>query len=146
MTAIKSTYNKAMATSVTVSGPAKQHFSGMFEGMAQRLQNMVVITDSMIDEYKNALHSIRGSMELDDLKKSELIMELMPKLDKLNTSVLKQLNFLTSQLEQVTMEQKKMVWDDNKLKEEMDRLQPIRLEILEDQGKIAIVDRSLLDK
>lgn len=143
MNAIKNTYNKAMATSITISGPAQQHFTGMFDSMAKRLNSMVKITDVMVQEFTDALETIKKSNELSDLEKSEVIMELMPKLDKLNTTTIKQLNFLSSQMEQVTIEQKKLIWDDNKLKEEMDRLQPIRLQLLEDEGKIAIIDRSL---
>ncbi len=142
---LKNTYNKLMATSITYSGPAKQHFDGLFDGMAERLENMILITDSMIGEYGAILEKIRNSEEINDLKKSELIMELVPKLDKLNTTVMKQLEFLSNQLEQVTVEQKKLVWDDTKLKEEMDRLMPLQLESLEDEGKIAIIDRSILN-
>lgn len=145
MTAVKKAYNKAMATSITISGPAHQHFDNMFDSMAKRLGSMIKITDVMIQEFNSSLEIIKESNELSDLEKSDIIMELMPKLDKLNTTTIKQLNFLSSQMEQVTIEQKKLVWDDNKLKEEMDKLQPIRLQLLEESGKIAIVDRSLLD-
>jgi len=145
MSALKNTYNKAIATSVTISGPEKQHFNGMFEGMANRLNNMILITDSMIKEYNKMLNLIRESEEIDDIKKSALIMDLTPKLDKLNNTLMKQLNFLVSQMAQVTIQQQKLIWDDNKLKLEMDKLQPLRLQILEEENKIAIIDRTLLE-
>lgn len=145
MTAIKNSYNKAMATSIKVSGPAQQHFEGMFEGMSKRLNNVVTVTDDMIKRFNSALETIQESYDLSDLEKAERIMELTPKLDKLNTAVIKQLAFLSSQMSHVTLEQKKMQWDDNRVKNELDRLQPIRLQILEEDGKIAIIDRTLLE-
>ena len=146
MTAIKNTYNKTMATSITVSGNDTQQFNGLIEGMAKRLNRMQVVTDKMIFQIEKALELFESSDELTDLKKAEMILELAPKIDKMNSSVIKQLNFLNTQLKQITIKQESMVWDDNRVKNEMDKLQPLRLQILEEDGKIAIIDRSLLDE
>lgn len=146
MSAIKGSYNKTIAMSIKISGPAQQHFSDMFPKMAERLNNITIITDTLADELKNAIHSIRSARDLDPLQKTEAIMELVPRLDKINTSIMKQLTFVSSQMNQITIEQKKSMWDDNKLKIEMDRMQPLRLQILEDEEKIAVIDRSLLEQ
>lgn len=144
MSALKQSYNKTLATSISVFGPEKDHFKDLYKGMAKRLDRMQVVTDSMVLELEKALNLFQTSCELNDLERADLILELAPKIDKLNTSVIKQLNFLSSQLKQVTISQQGMVYNDEKVKEEMDRLQPIRLQILEENGEIAIINRNLI--
>lgn len=144
MTALRTAYNKAQATSITISGPAQQKFGDFFDGMSKRLERIQTTTDLMQKWLEDTIRFYESSCDLSDIERHEKIMELSPKLDKISTTIMKQLNFVSNQMEQVTLEQQKMVWDSNRLKEEMDKLQPIRLQILEDEGEIAIINRGLL--
>lgn len=145
LSAIKKVYNEQMAISVTISGPAQKHFSEFAKGMTNRLSKITTITDVLADEMESLINMIKDNKEVDAFKKGEALLKIIPYADKLTNSFMKQLQFITSQLDQVKIEQKKMIWDETKVHDKVQECFPAMLKLLEDENKIAIIDRTLLD-
>ena len=145
MNAIKKVYDEQIATSVTISGPAQKHFAEFAKGMTNRLSKITTITDVLANEMESLIKMIKDNTEVDEFKKGEALMKIIPYADKLTNSFMKQLQFIASQLDQVKIEQKKIQWDESKVHEKITECFPKMLKMLEDENKIAIIDRTLLE-
>lgn len=145
LSALKNCYNTCIAKSITISGPEKNYLEGAAENMGKRLDVIMSITDEMAIELKKALNKIRENEKLDSQKKIAMTMALINYNDKLTNSFIKQLNFVASQLKQITIKKNEIQWDETKLYEEIQKSVPSLLSMLEEENKIAVIDRSLLE-
>lgn len=149
LTAIKNTYNKAIATSVTITGPKNNPLKKFADSMSTRLDNIMAISDVLAEELQRVVDWLRQADELEPVQRMNVLGNVIRTLESLNNSFMKQLNLVSSQLDQVKVEQTKQVWSEDKVHEELNKLLPIILKDLEEPDehgnqRIAIIDRSII--
>ena len=151
ISALRTAYNKAVATSITVSGPKNNPLKKFANSMSTRLDNIMSISDVLATELQKCVEWIKGADELEPVQRMNLLGNVIRTTESLNNSFIKQLNLVASQLEQVNIEQKKIQWDEAKVHEELNKLLPNLLKVLEEPDengnqRIMIIDRSLINE
>lgn len=151
ITALKTAYNRAMATSITVSGPKTNALEGLLDGLAQRLENSIKITNILNKELQKSVDWLANCEELDPIQRMNLIANVTKTQESLSKTNIQQSELILSQIQQVSVEQKKMQWDEAKVHEELNKLLPTILKTLEEPDengnqKIVVVDRSILNE
>lgn len=151
ISALRSAYNKAVATSVMVSGPKDNPLGDLVSGMSIRLKGMMEITDTLNKLFKEEIEWIINAKELEPVQRMDVLSKMVRQHESLNNTTTKQLTLVASQIQQITVESTKIQWSESKVHEELNRLLPSMLKSLEepdDEGnqKIIVMDRSLVNE
>lgn len=151
ISALRTAYNKAIATSIIVTGPKKNPLNKLADSMSNRLDNMMGITDLLSEEFQKTIKWLRDAKELEPVQRMNLLGSVIRTNESLTNSVVKQLTLIASQLDQVTVELKKDHWNEAKVHEELNKLLPNMLKSLEEPDengnqRIIVMDRSLVNE
>lgn len=151
ISALRSAYNKTVATSIMVSGPKENPLGDLVSGMDTRLRGMMEITDILKKLFEEHIEWLINAKELEPFQRMEAVGNAIKHHERLSNTSMKQLNLVASQIQQVTVESTKIQWSEAKVHEELNKLLPNMLKSLEepdDEGnqKIIVMDRSLINE
>lgn len=151
ISALRTAYNKAVATSITISGPRNNPLKKFANSMSTRLDNIMSISDVLAEELQKVIKWLQEAKELEPVQRMNLLASVVRTTESLNNSFIKQLTLVASQLEQVKVEQNKMQWSEAKVHEELNKLLPNMLKSLEEPDengnqRIIVMDRSLVNE
>lgn len=145
VSALKVSYNKTIAKSITIYGPKENPLEDLVGGMEIRLKGMMEITDILKGLFKEHIQWLIDAKDLEPIQRMKVIGDTIRQNEGLSNTSMKQLTMVLSQIQQIKVEVKGIQWTEEKVHDEMNRLEPLRLQILEEDGKIAVIDRSLVN-
>ena len=151
VSALKTAYNRTIATNITISGPKNNPLKNLTDNMETRMNNIMSMADILAVEFQKTIDWLKDADELEPVQRMNLMGNIIRSYESLSNSFMKQITLVTSQLEQVKIEQTKMQWTEAKVHEELNKLLPNMLKALEEPDengnqKIIVMDRNLLNE
>lgn len=143
--AIKKVYNQSIATGITVEKKAIKHFNHLVDSLKERFERMLNRSKSMEEAWDATIKELDNHTELDPLQKATAKLKLLDSLEKLHKIFTQQFQIVLDEIDKIKVEQKKMIYDDTTIIAKVNELVPNLLDKYESEGKIAIIDRSILN-
>jgi hypothetical protein len=151
ISAVRETYNRAIATSVIISGPKDNPLKEFASSMSQRLEGIMAMSDTLKDILAEQITWLKNCKELEPMARLNTLGKVIAQHESINSAMIKQISLVASQLEQVKVEQNKIQWTEDKVHEEISNILPNILRSLEEPDengnqRIVVLDRSLLQE
>lgn len=143
--AVLRTYRVASAVSITVEKKGAKHFNHLLDSLKERFERMLKRTQILAEAFDSLIDELETNEELNTLEKANAKLKLVDSLEKLNKIFNSQMQIVIEEIDKIKIEQKKLVYDDASIVQKINDTFPVMLQQYEDAGKIAVIDKSILE-
>jgi hypothetical protein len=114
--------------------------------MKARFERMLDRSKSMEEAWDETLRQLDENDELDPLVKATTKLKLMDSLEKIHKIFTSQFQIVLDEIDKIKIEQKKIIYTDADIIQKINENLPIILKNYHDQGKIQVIDKSILNR